>query len=162
MKTERSNRLHQLAGMILACALCACSDSTTPPPAEDINAFAATLPSWDQFAPPQPDSEYILETGAAETDEEVDGTMYKCRSTPYSLTKTPDKVVTLDPDVNILWLGALLQGSGYKDGIGSLAEWSVRERAPLEISLDLLASQNSKKVENPTLASVNQAIGELV
>lgn len=149
--------------MCVVFALGACSDSSAPPPAQSVNAFAATLPTWDQFSPPQPDSEYILETGADETDEVADdGTMYKCHSTPYSLTRTPDKVVTLDPDVNILWLGALLQGSGYKDGIGSLAEWSVRERAPLEISLDLLSAQNSKKIEHPTLASVNQAIGELV
>ena len=162
MRTDRSQQLHRCLAACVVITLAACTDSSAPPPAQSVNTFAASLPSWDQFSPPQPDSEYILETGADETDEEVDGTMYKCHSTPYSLTRTPDKVVTLDPDVNILWLGALLQGSGYKDGIGSLAEWSVRERAPLEISLDLLSAQNSKKIEHPTLASVNQAIGELV
>jgi len=161
--TCSSKRLHRWLAVCVVVTLCACSDSSAPLPADDINTFTASLPTWDQFSPPKPDSEYIRETGVAETNEQGDdGTMYKCHSTPYSLTRTPDKVVTLDPDVNILWLGALLQGSGYKDGIGSLAEWSVRERAPLQISLDLLSAPNSKIVEKPTLASVNQAIGELV
>lgn len=163
MKNATSNRLNPLAGILCAFALGACSDSgAAPVVSEDIDAYTGSLPSWDAFSPPQADSEYILETGVAETDEVVDGSTYKCTSTPYSLTKTPDKVVTLNPDVNVLWLGALLQGSGYKDGIGSLAEWSVRERAPLDISIDLLASQNSRRIEQPTLASVNQALGELV
>ena len=68
----------------------------------------------------------------------------------------------MDPDVNILWLGALLQGRGYKQGIGSLAEWSVRERAPLQIAIDLLDGRSTQVVVNPNMASVNQAIGSIV
>ncbi|HSE43722.1 MAG TPA: thiol-activated cytolysin family protein, partial [Gemmatimonadales bacterium] len=89
-------------------------------------------------------------------------TRYKCVSSPYSITRTPDKIVTMDPDVNVLWLGALLQGKGYKQGIGSMQEWAVRERAPLEISVDLLDGANSATVTDPDLASVTQAIGKLV
>ena len=88
--------------------------------------------------------------------------MFQCTTSPYSITRTPDKIVTMDPDVNILWLGALLQGRGYRGGVGSLAEWPVRERAPLEISIDLLTGSNTKEVENPDLASVTAAIGSLV
>jgi len=88
--------------------------------------------------------------------------VYDCTSTPYSLTENPEKIVTLDPDANVLWLGALLQGKGYKDGIGSLAELPVRERAPLTISVDLLTEDNMRVVENPSLGTVNQALGEIV
>src|SRR5690606_21337317 len=95
-------------------------------------------------------------------DEIVGRTTYRCTTTPYKITQTPDKIVTMDPDVNVLWLGALLQGRGYKDGIGSLAEWAVRERAPLRVSIDFLTGSNSRQVDRPDLASVNQAIGELV
>ena len=64
--------------------------------------------------------------------------------------------------MNILWLGALLQGRGYSQGIGSLAEWSVRERAPLQIAIDLLDGRSTQVVVNPNMASVNQAIGSIV
>lgn len=138
----------------------ACSDSVAPAPA-DVDEFMGTLPSWAAFSPALPDTNDIVASSTV-SREVVEGTTYECTVSPYSITQTPEKIVTLDPDVNVLWLGALLQGNGYKDGIGSLSEWSVRERAPLQVTVDLLSSPNSKTVENPTLASVNQAVGELV
>lgn len=148
--------------LALAVTVASCSDSATDLSNGTVDMYMDGLPSWESYSPAKADADTVLESGASETDELVGGTFYECTSTPYSLTRTPEKVVTLDPDVNILWLGSLLQGSGYKGGIGSLAEWSVRERAPLRISIDLLASNNSRTVDRPDLASVNQAVGELV
>jgi hypothetical protein len=139
-----------------------CGGDAAAPVTTDVNEYVAALPSWASFAPPLADADTVIEGGGGESTENFEGTTYKCTTSPYSLTATPDKIVTLDPDVNILWLGALLQGSGYKDGIGSLAEWSVRERAPLRVSIDLLTDSNSRTVERPELASVTQAIGDLV
>ena len=169
-----SHSLTRAAGLVAAAIVIApaCSDSPfdvaeptnlDPAPAV-VDTFLQELPSWETFSPPLPASDAIIETpeGPRETREIVSGVTYDCISTPYSITQTPDRIVTLDPDANILWLGALLEGDGYKNGIGSLREWSVRERAPLEISIDILADRNTTRVTNPDLASVNQAIGQLI
>ena len=137
------------------------SDSAEPSPDGSTDGFLGSLPTWSEFSPPAPDANEIIAPATA-TNEVIGRTSYRCTTAPYSITQTPDKIVTMDPDANILWLGALLQGRGYKEGIGSLAEWSVRERAPLRVSIDLLSGASTRTVENPDLASVQQAIGELV
>jgi len=126
-----------------------------------VDSYLRGLPSWELFSPTLGSADSIA-GNASGTTEDVDGTTYDCTTTPYSITETPDKVVTLDPDANILWLGALLEGDGYRQGIGSLREWTVRERAPVDISIDILSQDNTMRVENPTLASVNQAIGQMI
>ena len=132
----------------------------TPPPA-DVNEYIAGLPSWNQVSPTLPDEDTA--TGeSTEGQEEIGGGTYNCSTTPYSLTRTPDRVVTLDPDVEILWVGSLLQGKGHMGGIGSLAELPIRQRAPLTISIDLLTGENSRTVDNPTVATVNSAVGSLI
>ena len=138
-------------------------DSTTSAgaAATPVNQYFLGLPSWDLFSPQLPSADSIAGNSTVERTD-VGGTNYDCTTTPYSITETPDKIVTLDPDVNILWLGALLQGNGYRNGVGSLTEWTVRERAPLEISIDLLSRENTRTVEHPDLASVQQAVGQLV
>jgi len=159
-----------LAQMLLAilvavvAGIAACSDSSPSgvrTASAGVNDYFVGLPSWESFSPFSPDLDIIVEPSFG-TIEGAQGTQYNCTTTPYSITSTPDKVVTLDPDANILWLGALLQGEGYKGGIGSLREWTVRERAPVKVSIDLLAGDNTRTVSNPDLASVNQAVGELV
>jgi hypothetical protein len=153
------------SGMILVLGLLltpvACTDSSAPTAASDANSYIRSLPSWQEFSPTLPDANAIAGSGT-ESYEPVAGVTYHCQTTPYSITATPEKIVTLDPDSNILWLGALLQGDGYRGGIGSLQEWPVRERAPLTISIDLLDGNNTTTIEHPDLASVTQAIGNLV
>ena len=151
-----------LLGGLLAIPTGACSDGgPNNPPAEDVDAYVAELPPWEEFSPAAVDSE---EATAPSTFYRAlaEGVEYACVETPYDLTRTPDRVVTLDPDANILWVGALLEGKGYKQGIGSLRELAIRERSPVTISIDLLADRNSRAIRNPTLATVNQAVGELI
>jgi len=132
-----------------------------PPGKADLNAYLAGLPSWDEFSPQAADHEGP--TGdPVRSVQTVGNQNYQCTSTPYSLTRTPDRIATLNPDVDVLWAGALLQGRGYVGGIGSLAELPVRQRAPLKLSLDLLSANNSIVVENPSQSSVITAIGQLV
>jgi hypothetical protein len=147
----------------VAAGIAACSDSPSGlrTASAGVNDYFLGLPSWEAFSPISPDLDVIVQPSVGSI-EGTQGTQYNCTTTPYSITSTPDKVVTLDPDANILWLGALLQGDGYKGGIGSLQEWTVRERAPVKVSVDLLAGDNTRTVSDPTLASVNQAVGELV
>ena len=125
------------------------------------NEFSSELPSWDEFSPLGTPADAPTAPGTP-LSEIVNGVTYDCTVTPFSLTENPDKIVTFDPDSEILWVGSLLQGKGYKDGIGSLNELPIRERAPVTLSINLLSNNNSITVTDPTVASVNQAIGKLI
>lgn len=155
--------------LIFILTLVSCSDSggNTPDPdpepnqKADFNAYAATLPSWQQFSPKLADNEVTTDEPST-FNETVEGVEYVCTETPYTLTQTPDKIITLNPDVGSLWVGSLLQGKYYKGGIGSLSELPIRERAPLTIYLDILGPSVTRIVQNPDGAKVQQAISELV
>jgi hypothetical protein len=132
-----------------------------PAPTADLETFFRDLPAWETFAPILPDADEPV--AEPDTSEEVVGEeTYDCTTTPYSLTRTPEKIVTLNPDAEILWPGVLLQGDGHLQGIGSLAELPIRQRAPLTLSIDLLTEANNRTVTAPDLASVNSAVGELI
>jgi hypothetical protein len=161
-----SNNLRQmtlLLAMVAMFALAGCGsdDPVKIEPAADIDSYLANLPDWEEFAP-------LAQIGdvqvGAPTEEQMNagGRDYDCMTTTYDLTQTPEEIVTYDPDSEILWLGALLQGKGYVGGIGSLQELPIRQRAPLAVSIDLLTGDNTKTVENPTGATVGSAIGELI
>jgi hypothetical protein len=128
----------------------------------DYNAYSASLPGWPQYAPEKPDEDKATGNKTPLPDDIVDNVKYACTTTPYSLTRTPEQIVTYDPDSSVLWVGSMLQGKGYKDGIGSLKELPIRQRAPLTLSIDLLTENNTVTVQDPTVASVQQAIGKLI
>lgn len=153
--------------LVLAVSLTlgACSsgdDPVAPAPAPaDLDGFFASLPAWDAYSPTMPDADEPL--GAPVMEEvTIEDVEYNETTTPYSITRTPEKVVTLNPDVEALWVGSLLQGDGYVGGIGSLQELPIRQRAPLTVAVDLLTGDNTQTVTDPDQASVNQAIGELI
>jgi hypothetical protein len=152
--------------ILVALVLPACQQSTGPSDAGSrdnatYNAYNATLPTWAEAVPLE---EYREEQmGDAETfDEMFEGVTYNCSTERYSLAANPEKIVTLQPDVDALWVGSLLQGKGHIEGIGSLAELPIRERAPLTIYLNILANDVTRTLDNPTGAGVHQAVGELV
>lgn len=158
------------ATLLIALALAGCGEDTpnpvgpsSPSPPADLPAFFSGLPSWDVFSPQMPEAEVPLGDPVEDpAPTDIDGAPYQCTTTPYSLTTTPEDIVTLNPDVEVLWVGSLLQGDGHLGGIGSLAELPVRQRAPVAITLDLLSGANTETVDDPTVATVNQAIGRLV
>jgi hypothetical protein len=151
---------------LLLLAACGENQVTDPSPTSspaDTQAFLSTLPTWKAYSPPLPDTN--APTGAPVEGDEVeriDDVGYVCTTTPYSLTQTPEKITTLNPDIEILWVGALLQGEGYVGGIGSLAELPIRQRSPITLTIDLLSQGNTEVVASPTVATVNQAIGGLI
>lgn len=131
------------------------------------NSFSAGLPGWNKFVSdqgkPAKDDENRA-TGSAQTlpTETIGQTEYSCTTTPYTITRNPDKIVALNPDTSALWVGGLIQGEGHVNGIGSLKPLPISQRAPVTISIDLLSGNNSRTIENPTVATVQQAIGELI
>ena len=168
MRQPRFRLLYPIVLLTLYSACGSDSDSGTEPlPPEpgpaDLRAFFSRLPSWTALSPQLAAAEEAAGETASEPEPRmIDGSPYVCSATPYSLTRTPDAIVTMNPDVEVLWLGSLLQGDGHLRGIGSLAELPVRQRAPLTVTLDLLAGANTQVVENPTAATVNQAVGTLI
>lgn len=152
--------------LTLSFGLSFCSKDDSIPEGQqpaNLSDFFAELPEWESFSPLKATvNEAVDDAVTDDTNTFIDEDPYICNSTSYSLTETPDKITTLNPDVEVLWVGSLLQGDGHLNGIGSLAEVPVRQRAPLELTLDLLTGNNNKVVENPTVSTVNQAIGELI
>lgn len=145
---------------------------------ESIDQRIIALPTWEEFSPPLPDVDPQPVPGRAPVefsqkdvyeiiDDEgvtvVDDAQYDCVSVPYTMTSTPEDIVMLNPDVELLWPGALLQGRSHRDGLGSLDTLPIAERAPLEISIPAIASgTNFRTVERPTQAQVAAAIGGIV
>lgn len=164
MKTT-ARFLKLLSMFLLLLGLPTCSDDAVDPQAEPANLtnFFETLPKWETFSPAVASQDAAVgEPVADEERTDIEGTKYNCASTSYSLTETPDKVTTLNPDVEVLYVGSLLQGDGHLNGIGSLAELPIRQRSPITVTLDLLTGDNKRAVENPDVSSVNQAIGALI
>jgi hypothetical protein len=70
-----------------------------------------------------------------------------CTTVEYNLVANAEKLVTLNPDVASLWPGAIIQGTGYYDGIGSIRELPIKKRASINLNVDLLTRRNSIKVQ---------------
>jgi len=159
-----SVRLTAAFAMFLFCCLfvsgCGGDDSSTGPDPimADVNTYMKSLPDWDIFCPPVTDEDGP--TGP--TIENLDGNLF-CRTTPCSLTETPEQVVTYGTFPNILWLGALIQGDSYAGGLGSMEELPIRQRAPLRIGVNFLSADSiATTVNNPDPTTVGQAIGILI
>jgi hypothetical protein len=163
MNTKLSVGVAAVGLLLLSAVLAAgCgSDETsgpTTPVKADVDTYMQSLPAWDVFSPPVADTNGP--TGA--TIEDLDGALF-CRTTPCSITTTPEQVVTYGTFPNILWLGALIQGDSYAGGLGSMEELPIRQRAPLRIGVNLLTGDSvSATVEDPDATTVGQAIGTLI
>ncbi len=122
------------------------------------NDYLTSLPAW-----PEPLADSNTATGEASTEylTGTDSVQYKCTTTPYSLTDTPEKVVSFDPTVDVLWPGALVQGKSYQSGL--LEALPINKRAPITVSIPgLLFEGNNRVVEQPSVATVGAAIGEII
>ena len=118
--------------------------------------------NWAELSPAAEASDGPIEGAErASVSEAIGAKQFQCSIEPYSLTETPREFVAIDPDKSIVWLGNLIQGDSHYN-VGALEELSIRERAPLKLSINLLRGDNSRTVENPSLTSVQSAIGDLV
>jgi hypothetical protein len=168
-------------GLMMGALMYACSENpagTGPDPDPDpgpdpanVDGYVASLGKWDEFSPPvtssdepMPEATTVEEHTVEEADDSgiVHNVTYVCTSTPHSLTTTPQDIVMYEPNASIMWVGNLIQGKSYKDGQGSFRELSIRQRAQLKLSIDLLTGNNSATVDDPSLTSVQSAIGDLI
>ncbi|MBE0564528.1 MAG: thiol-activated cytolysin family protein [Krumholzibacteria bacterium] len=166
-------------------AACSGSDDAAKPgtPVGTVSGYMADLPDWETYSPllseePPTATGEPVDAGTETLDVEVindDGTTstladvnYVCRETPYRLTENPEEIVMFSPDREILWPGALVQGGSYARGLGSLRPLVITERNPIEVSIPGLATgggtggANFREVANPSQASVEAAIGDMI
>ncbi|NNE44948.1 MAG: hypothetical protein HKN12_12135, partial [Gemmatimonadetes bacterium] len=141
---------------------CGSDGNMGPTEVNDVNGYLGALPAWSEFSPEKPSEDVPIGDPSDPDIFTVGATEYSCTTTPYSITDTPDRLATFNPDSEIMWLGALLQGKGHRDGLGSLAELPIRQRAPIKVFTDLLTEANAETVENPDAQSISTAIGKLI
>jgi hypothetical protein len=135
-----------------------------------------SIPAWAAFSPPIPkyDGRALKKTSLASlapkadpipedpifNSETVGGIKYDCTTVPYSISNNPSEIVTLQPDSDALYPGALLQGGSYV--LGSLQPLVINDRTPVEISIDLLTEGVREVIPDPTVGNVREAIGRMV
>lgn len=148
-------------------ALAACGGTTGP--VGSVDAFVAALPAWDEVAPPVVENagEPTGETPVID-QETVDGTVYTCSTTPYSIAKNPTEMALFNPDASVLWPGALIRGGSHLS-VGSLELLAVsrERRAPLGISIQGggvlgIPGGVSTVVDQPVGSTVREGINQLV
>jgi hypothetical protein len=146
--------------LILLLGLTACKKEANDenPASEDVNKYLVALPSWDLFCPPRLDTTELFDPSMDFSCQDLTVTT----TIPASITRTPEDIVTFDPNSEILYVGSLIQGEGYLGGLGSLQALPIYQRAPLTISISFQMEDNSRIVQNPNLATVKEAIGALV
>ena len=146
---------------ILFLILISCKEDSTSPESEqdpDVNKYLVSLPSWDIFCPANPDED---NEGNPTTNWEC-ATQVVESTTPCSITRTPEDIVTYDPGSEILYVGSLIQGKKYIGGLGSIQILPINQRAPIKISISFQMANNSRTIEHPSLTTVRDAIGDLV
>jgi len=161
--------------------LATCTDKSTSPKhddVEEVSNYLEALPSWSEFSPPQSsqsptpigeaeqepdvimDVDLVDEHGGVYTEKDV---IFSCQVQPYTLSENPEKIAMYSPDRELVWPGALIQGKSHRDGLGSLLGLPIAERAPIRVSIPVLASDdNFRTVDRPNQAEVDQAIGSMI
>ncbi|MFC3585192.1 thiol-activated cytolysin family protein [Streptantibioticus rubrisoli] len=127
----------------------------------DMDSYLLSLSSWKALTHQSDDHRGPI--GTPKVSAEKEGSEWVRKSgQSYSLTRTPDKIVSFNPNVDALWPGALVQSRGAIDQ-GVLSPLSIRERAPLNVTVDALnVSQKSSTVPDPDSTNVLDAIKGMV
>jgi Thiol-activated cytolysin/FG-GAP-like repeat len=168
---------------VLTVVLAACSssgDSSGPGSTENADQYLASLPSWDAYSPRGMDTDSTVDSTRATTQtvdtlpvvSEVDSlgnlitrqnVAYSCTSVPYTITRNPTDIVMYNPDQDILWPGALIQGKTRKASVGGFLPLTIAERAPVNVSIPGFATgTNFRKVDIVDQAHVDAARGDIV
>ncbi|MEZ5397990.1 MAG: thiol-activated cytolysin family protein, partial [Bryobacterales bacterium] len=155
--------------LALALALAAChgSDGVSSDPA-DLGAYLRELPGWDEVSPPVVPADGPTGDAPTEHDADVDGTAYRCTTTPYRIQDNPEQLAMVSPDAAVLWPGALLRGASHL-ALGRLELLAVdrTRRAPLGLSVQGggvlgIPGGVSTVVDQPVGSTVREGINQLV
>jgi hypothetical protein len=163
-----SNKLW-LATLGCTAWLGACGTETpmeTPPPPPPtampdpvaLDTFVSGL-AWEEPAPPSetemPNGEPYL---ASALDHEGTEKFFDCQDVDYDVTANYDKVLWLAGAQTAVKPGIILQGKAFAEG--NLQAVPLR-RSPITLSIDLGVTNATRIVEEPSTATIQQAISEL-
>ena len=137
-------------------------------PGTSVDAFVAALPGWDEVSPPVEDNTGEPVGPPVVDEETVDGLLYICSTTPYSISKNPSEMALFNPDASVLWPGALIRGGSHLSaGSLELLALSRERRAPLGISIQGggvlgIPGGVSTIVDQPVGSTIREGINQLV
>lgn len=86
----------------------------------------------------------------------------------YSASKNPDEFVMYDPNANVLWPGALIQGKSIASGVPDIIPISPNHRLPGKVTLSILSGATTRsqgqffKETEMTKSAVTQAMNEIL
>lgn len=137
---------------------------------QDVDGFINGLPSWDTLSPLADENNGVPLDAEPEAVEEVgpDNQLYTCIQRPYSITRNPEEIALANPDINIMWPGALIHGDSHlQPGSLRLLAIDAGNRAELTVSaagggLLGVPAGISRSVPNPAPSSVREAINDII
>lgn len=167
-----SNSTRALSTLLLALVACGDDPAGTGPGAVDegkaaVGATVNALPSWESISPLVTASADPLEgdpegTPAAlpDSDPRYSGE-HLCTTTPYSLAKNPEKIITMSSNQGLLVPGVLLQGKSHL--LGSLQQLRIDQRAPIDLVIDEAgALVPGIAIEAPSLSTLRAGVNTLI
>ncbi|MEV5597877.1 thiol-activated cytolysin family protein [Streptomyces sp. NPDC052496] len=124
----------------------------------DLAAQLAAWRQWNELAPQKPDEK---EPTSAPKVDYVNGVKRTTQS--WTATRTPESIVTFNPNTNMMFPGAIVQaGPAIRQGHLIAAQIEDSERAPLTIVVDALSGGNSRVVDVPSYGNVLDAVKDMV
>lgn len=158
----RSIALEALTPVLLALVLAlasGCSDRSPVTPDSDLGAFESVITSGGDFEAPD-ESETITPGSTRETVMD-DGTRWICTTKTVQRTSAPDEYKTLDPNSEIVFPGALIQGSTVAD---ATPEPIAVRRAAGSFSIDLVNGSQGVRatVDEVTQSRVAEALNDIL
>lgn len=182
--TRRAGRALVCFALALALPSCGGDSPAAPDPDPDPSGcngaqdLSTCLPSWSTYSEPQAEQAPELASESTPREEEAElqridtlgnvvslgNVTFVCTDRTYTLVDNPDRVMSFNIDQTEIWPGALIQGKTHRDGasIGALQELTIRERAPLSVTLSFNNDDNTRVVENPEYGSVSAAVGSMI
>jgi Thiol-activated cytolysin len=137
------------------------SPAPTAPKDASVVAYWPNLPSVNDTYPTLQAQDTI--TGPEYNQAITFGsTSYTCKRTPYNMVRSSENFVVPTAN-NIFWPGALLQGKTLQGNLSDVRGLNIMERGPLTLVTNI--AQNglvSRKVNNPSLETVNTTISDLL
>jgi hypothetical protein len=108
-------------------------------------------------APPPPSETF---GSAEETILEAGGTSYSCTVQSVNYTENFEEMVLFaTSNIDVIWPGSLVQTRHLSRGIPDPINMP---RTPLSVWVDRLSRDNARLVENPTAASINSAVSDIL
>ncbi|MET9518263.1 thiol-activated cytolysin family protein [Streptomyces sp. NPDC002994] len=131
---------------------------------EDMTEYVTKLKSWKAIAQQATSKGEKTEAGKPTIKRETDdkGKVVLVKAREYNLTKEPAYLVIANPNADLLWPGAFVQG--LPASAGALSELSISQRTPIKLTLSAMSLPTIKvgPIESPDASEVQEAIASKI